>query len=331
MILLFPGQGSQKVGMVQALAKTYDVVRETFREADDLLGFSLSTLCFEGPEDELNDTINTQPALLVAGVAIVRAINAELQAKADGDSAGGLFEAGSVAFVAGHSLGEYTALVAADSMTYPDALTLVRERGRLMKEAGERSPGMMAALLGLNQEQVAAICEEVVNDDPQNRVVQIANDNCPGQLVISGNQAGMEAAMMAAKEAKARKVVQLAVSIAAHSPLMMPAAEQLRAAIEQTEILAPRVPLIANTSATPLTTPDQIRAELIAQLTGSVMWTDSMNYAISQEVTQFVELGPEDVLTGMMKRIMRKSKRQAVNTPESVASFVDSLLAEAHK
>ncbi|MEZ4667271.1 MAG: ACP S-malonyltransferase [Anaerolineae bacterium] len=200
---LFPGQGSQTVGMCKDLAETYPLARQTFEQADSLLGFSVSNLCFNGPEDELNDTINTQPALYTAGMAILRVLQAELPlAKA--------------AFVAGHSLGEFTALAAADAVSFEDGLKLVRERGRLMKEAGTKSPGAMAAVLGLDAEPVREACARA--SQQTGGVLILANDNCPGQSVISGDDATLEVGMKLLTEAGAKRVVKLPISIAAHSP-----------------------------------------------------------------------------------------------------------------
>ncbi len=311
---LFPGQGSQTVGMGQDLISTYDVAAQTFAEADDLLGFALSRLCFEGPEAELTDTINVQPALLTVSVAFLRALASEfgsdLAAPASGSS-----------FVAGHSLGEYTALVAAGSLSFADGVRLVRERGRLMKAAGERQPGLMAAILGLEEAQVAALCAEA---SQTGGVVQVANDNCPGQVVISGDRVGMEAAMEAARAAGAKRVMPLAVSIASHSPLMAPVADELRQAIEATPLYAPAVPLIANTSAQPLTTVEAIRAELAAQLTGSVRWTASMQALLAAGVTHFIEIGPGEVLSGLMRRIERAAERVTINSAAGVREWVAS-------
>ncbi len=310
---LFPGQGSQSVGMGYALAQAYPVARATFAEADDLLGFALSDLCFHGPEETLTDTINAQPALMAVSIAALRVLAAEL-----GDAAGHAV-AGPV-FVAGHSMGEYTALVAAGAIPFADGLRLVRERGRLMKQAGTTTPGLMAAVLGLEEGQVAALCAEAATQT--GGVVQVANDNCPGQIVISGDRAGVEAAVPLLEAAGARKVVTLAVSIAAHSPLMQPAAEELAAAIAATPISAPNVPVIGNTTAELLTDAATIRAELLAQLTGSVRWTASMQRAVAAGITEFIEIGPGDVLSGLMKRIERKANRRTVGDPAGVADFV---------
>lgn len=317
---LFPGQGSQQVGMTREVVEAYPAAKQAFAEADDILGFALSKLCFEGPEADLTDTLNAQPALLASGVAILRAIQASLGDRVLSTAAD------SPIFVAGHSMGEYTALVAAGCLTFADGLRLVRERGRLMKEAGEKMPGMMAAILGLDEAQVAALCAEAT---AKGGIAQVANDNCPGQIVISGDRVGMEAAMQVIKAAGAKKVVPLAVSIAAHCPLMQPAANELRQAIEATPLAAPTVPVIANTSAQPLTTVAAIQAELIAQLTGSVRWTASMQYALAAGVTRFVEVGPEDVLSSLIKRIERSSERLAVNQPDGVEKFVQMLTGAA--
>ncbi len=307
---LFPGQGSQAVGMGQALAADYAVARATFEEADDLLGFGLSRLCFDGPEGVLTDTVNVQPALLATSVAVLRVLQQEL---------GTLSANGHSVFVAGHSLGEYSALVAAGSLAYADALLLVRERGRLMKEAGAAAPGRMAAILGLDEAAVAAACATAT---AKGGVVQVANDNCPGQIVISGDEAGMAEAVLALEEAGARKIISLAVSIAAHSPLMAPAASALQTRIDAMTIQTPVVPLIANTSATRIDAVGPIRAELAAQLMDSVRWHESMQLALAQGVTRFVELGSGNVLTGLMKRINRKVERLAVGDPAGVAAFI---------
>ncbi len=311
---MFPGQGSQAVGMGRDLADEYPAARAAFEEADDALGFSLSRLCFEGPEEALTDTINTQPALMAVSIAALRALEAALDAALDAAGVQSQEPAEHV-YAAGHSMGEYTALVAAGALTYADGLRLVRERGRLMKEAGEKAPGMMAAILGLDEAQVSAVCADV---SAQGGLVQVANDNCPGQIVISGDKQGMEAAMAALQQAGARKVAPLAVSIAAHSPLMQPAAEELAAAIAATPIAAPRVPILANTTAEPVTSAEAIRAELVAQLTGGVKWTASMQHALAQGVTDFVEIGSGEVLAGLMKRIDRQAGRRSVKDVDSV-------------
>lgn len=306
--LLFPGQGSQEVGMALELATHSPAAKAIFAEADEVLGFSLSTLCFDGPEESLTDTINAQPALLAASTAILAALQSELGNHLPTPT-----------FFAGHSMGEYSALVAAGSITFADGLRLVRERGRLMKEAGQKSPGLMAAILALDEAVVAQICADA--QAATGGIVQVANDNCPGQIVISGDRTGMERAMADLTAAGARKVVALAVSIAAHSPLMAPAAAELKAAIDATPIHPPVAPVIGNTTAAPLTSADAIRAELVAQLTGSVRWTASMQHAVDAGVETFVEIGPGEVLAGLMKRIARKSERLSVADPTGVEAF----------
>jgi len=264
-----------------------------FAQADQVIGFPLSRLCFEGPPEALNDTVNTQPAILTASFAAHRTLEARL---------------GQPAFVAGHSLGEFSALVAAGALAFEEALLLVRERGRLMKEAGERSPGGMAAVLGLQVRQVEEICEQVRGAN--GGYVGIANDNCPGQAVISGDEETLQAGIEAVKAAGARRVIRLAVSIAAHSPLMAEAAAAFRRVLERATIRPPRMPFVANATASPLTDPDQIREALGRQLTSPVRWTESVRWMIRQGVTRFVEVGPGDVLTGLLRRIDRGANRQ---------------------
>jgi len=291
---LFPGQGSQFVGMGQALFQAHPQVQAIFDQADEALGVSLSQLCFEGPDDVLTDTINAQPAILTVSIAALEVIKAQEATVPP-------------AFVAGHSMGEFSALVAAGSLSFLDALYLVRERGRLMKLAGEVSPGGMAAVIGLDLEKLAAACDEARQET--GGVMQIANDNCPGQVVISGDTESLALAMDRAEAAGARKVVRLAVSIASHSPLMAPITEEFAAAVDAAPIADAVIPVVANVSATPITSADDIRAELKAQLTSPVRWTESMRYLVAQGVTRVVEVGPKDVLSGLMRRIERKVER----------------------
>ena len=299
--------------MAQALADRFPLAASTLLEADDILGFKLSSLCFNGPEETLTDTINAQPALLAASVAALRVLQAELPAWA------------APAAVAGHSMGEYSALVAAGSLSYADGLRLVRERGRLMKEAGERGPGGMAALLGLDAPEVERLCADARGET--GGVVQVANDNCPGQTVISGDDRSLERAMELARQAGAKKVVRLAVSIAAHSPLMAPAATALRRAIDATPVAPPAMPVIGNVHACPLLTVDDIRDDLTSQLTASVRWTESMQYLAAQGITHVVELGSGDVLANLMKRIERGVSRFTVNDPDGLERLAAALPA----
>jgi [acyl-carrier-protein] S-malonyltransferase len=330
--LLFPGQGSQQVGMATAVAAVFPAAQAALVEADDVLAFGLSRLMAEGPEETLTDTINAQPALLAASIAILRALESELGAQASPTRPSvpaprEQLQAGTPAlqvYLAGHSMGEYSALVAAGSLSYADGLRLVRERGRLMKEAGIRSPGMMAAILGLDEEKVTAICAEVT---ARGGIAQVANDNCPGQVVISGDIPGMQAAMDALSAAGAKKVVPLAVSIAAHSPLMRPASEHLQAAIAATPLAPPQAPVIGNTTAAPLTSVEAIRNELAAQLTGSVRWTATLQYLVDARVGTFVELGPGEVLTGLVKRVARSATRLSIAEPDAIRAYVATLTA----
>ena len=290
---LFPGQGSQHVGMGQDLYESSPEAHAVFDQADEQLGFLLSKLCFEGPLAELTDTVNQQPALFVTSVAMLRTMEAQGWERPS--------------FVAGHSLGELSALAAAGSLTFSDGLELVRRRGELMKEAGEREPGAMAAILALDADAVKAVCAEA--SASVGRPIQLANDNCPGQIVISGDEEALDKAMALAQEAGARKVVKLPITIAAHSALMASAAAAFAEAVAATPIAAPQVPIIGNVTGRPLTTPDEIRTELEAQLTSAVAWTDSMQYLLAQGVDTFVEVGSGEVLLGLMKRIDRKTKR----------------------
>jgi len=306
---LFPGQGSQYVGMGGEIAAAYPEAADLFRRADDILGVPLSDLCWNGPEEALNDTYNTQPAIFVTSLACLAAL------RAAGYSA-------EPHFVAGHSLGEYVAYVVAGVLSFEDGLQLVRERARLMREAGERNPGKMAAILKLTDEQVAEICRQV---SAETGWIQIANYNTPGQVIISGDEAGIERAIALAKEAGARKAVTLPVSIAAHSRLMEGANAAFKTAVERVTLRPPAIPVIANITAEPLTTPEAIRAEMVGQLTASVQWTRTIQHMIAQGVTTFIEIGPKDVLTRMMKRIDR---RVAARSVEDVAG-IQKLLEEA--
>jgi [acyl-carrier-protein] S-malonyltransferase len=290
---LFPGQGSQHIGMTHNLYTTSPSARAAFEQADGVLGMPLSRLCFEGPEEELNDTYNTQPAILAASVATLRSLDER-----------GLAQP---AYVAGHSLGEFGALVAAGALSFEDGLKVVRERGRLMKQADEKSPGGMAAIIALDRDVVEKVCADV--REQTGEYVGIANDNCPGQIVISGTKTALGIAMAQAKDQGAKIVRRLAVSIGAHSPLMAEAAAEFRRVLEATPFRAPSVPIIANATAGPLTDPSEIRQAVAQQLTSPIHWTDSMRWLIAQGVTRFVEVGPKDVLTKLMKRIDRSVER----------------------
>lgn len=292
-VYLFPGQGSQHVGMGQELYAHEPSARAVFDQADAQLGFGLSQLCFAGPEADLTDTVNQQPALFVTSLAMLAVMK---------DRGWEM-----PAFVAGHSLGELTALTAAGSLAFADGLALVRRRGELMKLAGERSPGAMAAILGLSIPQLQAICAQATTE--LGLPVQIANDNCPGQTVLSGNDQALQRAMQLAELAGAKKVVKLPITIAAHSELMLSVATEFAAAVAGTPLTSPQIPIIANLTAQPLNNPEEIRAELIGQLTGPVRWTETINYLWEQGITTFVEVGAGDVLLSLVKRIQRQSNR----------------------
>jgi [acyl-carrier-protein] S-malonyltransferase len=303
---LFPGQGSQTIGMGQSLAAASPAARKLYEQADDLLKFNFSALCWNGPEAELNDTHNTQPALYVCSLAALAALHDKL-----GDF--------TPAFMAGHSLGEATALVASMALEFDDGLELVRERGRLMKKAGELSPGGMAAVLNLDASVLAEVCAEASAATGQR--VQVANDNCPGQVVISGDSAALEKAMELAKARGAKRAIKLPVSIAAHSPLMSVVADEYAGFVDGLPFIAPLVPVIANTSVQPLADGHAIRAELVSQLTRPVRWTETIRYLVAQGVTTFVEFGSKDVLTGLVKRIAPQATCFAVGTPEAVEQW----------
>ncbi len=291
--LVFPGQGSQTVGMGKDLCDISSEARAVFDEADRLLGIALSDLCFNGPAEELEDTWNAQPALLTMSIAAL----AYLHAQADEQH---VTLAPVVA--AGHSLGEFTALVASRATAFADALQLVRERGRLMKEAGDERPGGMAAVLGMDDDVLAGVVEEAGRDG----VILIANANCPGQTVISGEIPALEAAMDLAKQRGARRVARLPVSIASHSPLMAGASRQLVAHLDTVEFHDPRIPIVGNFSASAISTVGGIREELVHHMERPVNWTDSVHEMIDMGATTFVELGPGNVLSGLIRRIDRE-------------------------
>lgn len=302
---VFPGQGSQYVGMGKLLYDSSPAAQQVFEQADTILGFSLSTLCFEGPQAELDDTINAQPAILTVSIACLAALKERL---------GPLGYMLVPSLVAGHSLGEFTALVVAGVLDFEDALKLVRERGRLMKETGEQHPGGMAAVIGLDE----ATLEEVVQQAQTAGVVALANANSPGQTVLSGELAALQRAMELAKERGARMVQQLAVSIASHSPVMQNASQHFSSLINQINLRPPQVPLIANISAQALTTVEELRAELSDQLTRPVQWTRSVQEMMEQGIDTFVEIGPKQVLSGLIKRISRDAKPITLSESEVV-------------
>ena len=294
---VFPGQGSQFVGMGLEQAQHRPIFRGVFLRADALLGFPLSQQCWYGPAEALNDTLNTQPAIFTHSLATYEMVKLSEELPAP-------------AFVAGHSLGELSALCAAGALTFEDGLRLARERGRLMKEAGERAPGSMAAVIGLDAQTLEAVCREA--SARHHAGVVVANDNAPGQIVISGGKEAVAAATELAKAKGAKRVIPLNVSVASHSPLMAEAAEAFAQVVARTPVAPAQVPVVANTTARPITHPDDIRAELAAQLTAPVRWVESVRAMHQAGVTLFVELGPKDVLCGLIKRIVEGVETRAI-------------------
>lgn len=299
-VFLFPGQGSQQVGMGAKLAELHPTAKRLFEFADDILGYELSRLVWEGPEEKLNDTINTQPALYLHSMAALQVLREE-------------YPGFQPAFMAGHSLGEMTALVAAGGMSFEAGLRLVHWRGELMKKAGEISPGGMAALIGLDIAYVEELCQEASQGDD---IVQLANDNCPGQVVVSGRKGAVERISVLAQKAGATRVIPLAVSIAAHSPLMIPIKEEFSQAVLLTDIIQPEIPVVSNVFGKPMNSVEEIRQELQQLLTSRVRWTDSILYLLSVGVVNFVEIGSGTVLNGLVKRIDRGTKRYQLSEPE---------------
>ena len=307
---VFPGQGSQEIGMGQELANNVPEARSVYDKANDILGFPLSDLCFSGPEADLNDTINTQVAIFVTSMATLAALrSAGYTAQPD--------------YVAGHSLGEYSAYVAAGVLSFEDGLNLVRMRGRLMKEAGTVNSGGMAAILKLDDATVEDICRQVTANG-EHGTLQVANYNAPGQVVISGNTAAVDRGIELAKAAKARRVAKLPVSIAAHSKLMRTISDEFRAAINQIPLNLPDIPVVANISALPLESTEDIRQEMEAQLTSSVQWTKSVQWMIENDTTQFVEIGPKDVLKGLIRRINKQVKTVSVSAPKDIQNLLEA-------
>jgi [acyl-carrier-protein] S-malonyltransferase len=312
---VFPGQGSQAVGMGRALAEAFPVARLVFEEVDDALGQKLSRLMAEGPESELTLTENAQPALMAVSMAALRVLTAE----------GGFSLADKAAFVAGHSLGEYSALAAADALTLPDAARLLKRRGRAMQRAVPVGEGAMAALLGLDLEAAEAIAAAAREAGPKSEVVSVANDNAPGQVVVSGHKAAVERAVAIAAERGTKRSVMLPVSAPFHCALMQPAADEMREALAGTAIAMPAVPVVANVTAKPVSDPETIRRLLVEQVTGLVRWRESVLAMKAQGVEELIEIGAGKVLTGLTKRIDRELKGQAAGTPEEIEAVLKTL------
>jgi [acyl-carrier-protein] S-malonyltransferase len=290
---VFPGQGSQYVGMGKALFEASGAARRVFQQADEILGFKLSTLCFEGPAEELEDTINAQPAILTVSLACLAALRERLEVLGQ--------KWQPPRFVAGHSLGEYTALVAAGSLDFGDALRLVRERGRLMKEQGDHRPGGMAAVIGLDRQTLEAACSLARQET--HGVVSVANANSPEQFVISGDRLALDRAIELIRAAGARTVVPLRISIASHSPLMQQAAARLAEIIDRSPLRDPQVPVVTSIAGQVRTSADHIRAELSTQMVAPVEWVGSVREMAANGVDTFIEIGPGQVLSRLIKRI----------------------------
>ena len=306
--LIFPGQGSQVVGMGKALADAFPVAASVFREVDDALSQKLSAIIWDGPAEALTLTANTQPALMAVSVAVTRVLQAEA----------GLDLARDIAFVAGHSLGEYSALAAAGTFLVTDAARLLRIRGDAMQKAVPAGEGAMAALIGVELDDARAIAA----DAGEGEVCQAANDNGGGQVVLSGSKAAVERAMALATARGVRRAVLLPVSAPFHCALMQPAADAMQAALADVAMQAPAVPLMANVGAAPLSDPDAIRASLVAQVTGTVRWRECVAAMAAAGVGQFLELGAGKVLTGLGKRIAADASFSAIGGPDEIAAYI---------
>lgn len=300
---VFPGQGSQYVGMGKALSDVSDAARRVFRQADEILGMALSRLCFEGPAPDLNDTVNAQPAILTVSIACLSALREWWHS---------IGENIAPQYVAGHSLGEFTALVAADVIDFEDALPLVRERGRLMKENGDARPGGMVAVVGLER----SVVEDVVREASRLGIITLANANSPGQLVLSGEARALDQASELARERGATRVVRLAISIASHSPLMARAAAQFGELVARLPLRQPRIPVIANITGQALTTAEEIRKELAEHILLPVQWSASVIEMVKRGSAGFLEIGPGQVLSGLIRRINREVQVITLNDLE---------------
>lgn len=303
---MFPGQGSQVVGMGRDLADAFPRARETFEEADDALGASLSRLAWEGPAHELTLTHNAQPAILTHSIAVHRVIGSELD---------------DVGWAAGHSLGEFSAYVAAGALSFPDAVRTVRRRGELMLKSGEQRPGTMAAVVGLEDETVEDVCARASVEAAR---CVAANFNSPGQVVISGDVSAVERAIGLAKEAGAKRAIALSVSGAFHSPLMAVAEEGLRTQLDSVDVSDPAFPVISNVTAAPVESGSEAKRLLVSQLTSAVRWAASMRMLRSFGVARFLELGPGSVLSGLMRRIDREASVATLGTAGEVRAFLQT-------
>lgn len=307
---LFPGQGSQTVGMGQALASKDKSVSDTFSKADEVLGESLSSLIFQGPQEKLTLTTNAQPALLTTSIAILNYF-----------SQNGIMPD----YTAGHSLGEYTALVASGALAFEEAVYAVRKRGEFMEEAVPNGEGTMAAVLGMDREKLMDVTETV---SAEGHPVQLANLNCPGQIVISGSKNGVELASAKAKEGGAKRVIPLDVSGPFHSSLMKPAAERFEAILDSISVKNAGIPVIANVTAEPMSDASEIKNRLIEQLYSPVLWEDSVRKMLELGVDTFIEIGPGKVLSGLVKKVDRSARTFAIYDEETCAAAVAALKEE---
>ncbi|EHQ62336.1 malonyl CoA-acyl carrier protein transacylase [Paenibacillus dendritiformis C454] len=300
---VFPGQGSQAVGMGKDVYDAVPAAREAFKTADQVLGFPLTEMIFQGPESDLTQTSNTQPALLATSWALYQALERH-HIRPD--------------YVAGHSLGEYGALVAAGVLRFEDAIAIVRQRGQFMEQAVPSGQGAMAAVLGAERERLGALCDDI---SAGGTPVEMANLNCPGQIVVSGSREGIDAVVERGKEAGAKRVIPLEVSGPFHSALMKPAAERLGEALRAVEMQDARIPVIANVTARPVTEAEQIRGLLVEQVFSPVLWEDSVRYLIDQGVDTFVEIGSGTVLAGLIKKIDRSVRIVSMNSLEAIEAY----------
>ncbi len=303
---IFPGQGSQYVGMGKDLYDAFPEVREVYEEADSILGFSLSSLCFDGPEEDLKLTINTQPALYVASAAALRVLQSK-NIKPD--------------VTAGHSIGEYAALTASNALQFADGLRLVRKRGELMNKASMANPGAMAAVIGLSADIIKTVCEKASDAG----IVEVANYNSSAQTVISGEADAVKAAQILLKEAGAKRVIPLSVSGGFHSSLMQSASSELSAELADTPISDPAIPIIANITADFAASADAIKELLAKQISGSVLWNQTMSKMAAYGVDCFVEVGPGQVLTGLLKREVKDEKLYNANSVEGINETINAI------
>ena len=341
---VFPGQGSQAVGMGADVFRSSSAAHAVYEAAGAALGLDLARICFEGPEDALKETINTQPALVTTSLALLAALQEAAGATFSGSGEPSLRAPLAPAYLAGHSIGEYAALAASGALGLGATIRLARERGRLMHEQGGAIPSGMAAVLGMDTATLEEVCHEATRqtrleiasahtetEHPGAGRVVVANDNAPGQVVISGSQRALETAMEMARARGARRIVSLAVSGAFHSPVMAPAAEGLARAVAAAPIQDAAIPIVSNISAAPITSGADLRDELSRQVVSPVQWTRSVRWLADQGVTTFVEIGPGQVLSGLIKRIVKEATTLSVSTADDVARVapqIQALLAE---